>query len=772
MPKLAQVSVRLLGVFAVEAKTARTSPVLIRSRKARALFAYLAMKPDYRASREEVATLLWSDSLDAHARHSLSQCLTSLRQDLRLAPELLFVEREMIGIRAKDLSVDTRELLALAKSSKEEDLERAAELYRGEFLSDLTLDIEEFDSWGRQQRDLLAAAAARAFEALSRYADERGEGERAIDTAERLVALDSMREDWQRIALGLYARYRGREAALSRAKAFTELLKSDLGVAPDEDTRAMIDAIRRGEVPPAHPADRGKSEARLPRSSEGAPVENAVIAVAGEEPHPVVPPTRSLAHGQSESVAAKASVRDHRWAGVAAMVALVFGTLGALVFAPGSQYLLQLAAPQSPAALDAIGPVEHPPPDATALTNSAVVPVVVLPFTVGAGQVSQDRSIAEALTHDLIGYLARYPALRVISNHTSDLYRDRQVDVATIGAELGVHHAIVGHVQGDEGRLTVTFHLVDTATRLELWSDHVQRERGEPMLVADEITRGIARALNIQITYAQARRDRNTHDPEVEISDLIARGRAAEQLGPRRESLSEALRLFDQALQRYPHYIPAMVGVARVEVVAANNLVELDPPVDLDRAERLLKAVLEREPNSAPAHYNLGLLQKHRRQYEASIQSFQRALELNPSFLASHAQIGVLLTRLGRVPEGFERIQYALRVGPKEPARGYWYEFAGQVELDLRHYETALDWFLRADAFMPGCPVVQLWIVSAYAALGDDAAAAKYAAAFKKLAPSVAQSLLEHPAEHSIGIALQRINLLERVQRALSARPS
>src|SRR5262249_47434848 len=158
-----------------------------------------------------------------------------------------------------------------------------------------------------------------------------------------------------------------------------------------------------------------------------------------------------------------------------------------------------------------------------------------------------------------------YPTLRVISHQTSDLYRDRQVDIATVGAELGVHHAIVGHVQGGDGGLTVTFHLVDAATRLDLWSDHVQRERGEPMLVADEIARGIARALNIQITYAEARREHNPHEPEVEISDLIARGRAAEQLGPRRETLSEALRLFDQALQRYPQYLPAMVGVARVE---------------------------------------------------------------------------------------------------------------------------------------------------------------------------------------------------------------
>jgi DNA-binding SARP family transcriptional activator len=436
MPKLTQVCVRLLGVFAVEATAPRSIPVLIRSRKGRALFAYLAMKADYRASREELATLLWSDSVDAQARHSLSH--------LRPTPELLFVEREIIGLRSKDLSVDAREFMALAKSPAEEGSGRATELYRGEFLPDLTLDIEEFDSWRRQQQDQLAAAAARVFETVSRYADERGEGERAIDAAELLLALDSTREDWQRVALAVYARYRGREAALSRAKALTELLKRDLGVSPDDDTRALIDAIRRGEIEPAYPADRRKSEVHLPRNPDGALVEAALIA--GENPRLDAPPTLPLAHGPSQVVAAKASVRGRRWVVVAAIAALAFGTLGALVFAPGSRHLLQLSVRQSP--VDAIEPVEHPPPDATALTNGSVMPVVVLPFTVGAGQAPQDRSIAEALTHDLIGYLARYPALRVNSNHTSDLYRDRQVDVAAVGAELGATMRSLGMFRG------------------------------------------------------------------------------------------------------------------------------------------------------------------------------------------------------------------------------------------------------------------------------------------------------------------------------------
>src|SRR5262249_59717082 len=112
-------------------KGGRPMALGLRSKKARALLAYLAMKPDWRASREELATLLWGDTSDAQARHSLRQCLLSLRQDLHLAPDLFDLGRDTVELRAQALSVDVRELAALAVSGEPGDLDRAAALWRG-----------------------------------------------------------------------------------------------------------------------------------------------------------------------------------------------------------------------------------------------------------------------------------------------------------------------------------------------------------------------------------------------------------------------------------------------------------------------------------------------------------------------------------------------------------------------------------------------------------------------------------------------------------------
>src|SRR5262249_9347564 len=142
MSKLSHVTLRLLGPFAIEANMGgRSIAISVRSRKARALLAYLAMKADYRARREELATLFWGDNRDALARHSLRQCLISLRQDLCLASEILMVDREAIGLRAQFVSVDARRFMSLARSAGGGGLPHAPERWEGACFSDLAFDV-------------------------------------------------------------------------------------------------------------------------------------------------------------------------------------------------------------------------------------------------------------------------------------------------------------------------------------------------------------------------------------------------------------------------------------------------------------------------------------------------------------------------------------------------------------------------------------------------------------------------------------------------------
>src|SRR5262249_58903395 len=104
----------------------------------------------------------------------------------------------------------------------------------------------------------------------------------AIAPAERLVALEPTREDRQRTALKLFARHKGRQAALSRAKLLIDLLRSDLGVSPEVATRTLIDAIKRGDFEPAHAPDLERLAVQSVAKPAGLP-DTAPIALAPSE---------------------------------------------------------------------------------------------------------------------------------------------------------------------------------------------------------------------------------------------------------------------------------------------------------------------------------------------------------------------------------------------------------------------------------------------------------------------------------------------------------
>src|SRR6185436_9899145 len=101
---MAQLAIRLLG--GLQTERGPGAPLLIRRRKARALLAYLAVRPGSEHSRETLAGLLWSGMAEEHARHNLRQTLLALRQTLAMEPAPLASEGEMVALDPAAVVVD------------------------------------------------------------------------------------------------------------------------------------------------------------------------------------------------------------------------------------------------------------------------------------------------------------------------------------------------------------------------------------------------------------------------------------------------------------------------------------------------------------------------------------------------------------------------------------------------------------------------------------------------------------------------------------------
>ena len=239
---MAHLDVRLLGGF--EARLDSGQKIALSTRKAEALLAYLALAPGKARSRDQLADLLWSDRAGAQAKSSLRQALTALRRGLQEnGSPVLATEGESVALDAGAVAVDVLEFERLAGNGSNGNLVRAERLYQGPLLDGLTVRDPSFNEWLTQERARLHELAVQAVERLLAGLLRAGDHEAAVATAQRLQALDPLRESTYRTLMRLYAEQDQRGLAARQFERCRDVLARELGVEPAPATRRLYKEI-------------------------------------------------------------------------------------------------------------------------------------------------------------------------------------------------------------------------------------------------------------------------------------------------------------------------------------------------------------------------------------------------------------------------------------------------------------------------------------------------------------------------------------------------
>ena len=234
-------SINILGSLVIESDDCRLGKV---PKKARALLGYLAAHGGQAISRERLSDLLWPYQGSEQARHSLRNCLLELRKALGPSGARYLVA-DFANCRIQDVVVDLDSFEGLSRSQHRAELQAAADLYRAEFLADFDIDSEPFQEWLAAERDRTLSLVCDILHRLTAKQDAAGELDAAIQSGRRLVALDPLSEFGQRALMRAYARAGRRGEALRQYKSCAEILKRELGVAPDAETQALANEIAR-----------------------------------------------------------------------------------------------------------------------------------------------------------------------------------------------------------------------------------------------------------------------------------------------------------------------------------------------------------------------------------------------------------------------------------------------------------------------------------------------------------------------------------------------
>lgn len=241
---MTKLALQLLGDYQIHDESGAL--VTLSAKKSQALIAYLATKPAQRVSRDKVANLLWSSTGPEQARQSLRQLLSTLRKELtHISPEqkILIEESDFLGVDGSLVVADVPQFETLLAAGTEDSLRKAIDLYRGDFLDAFSITEERFDQWVTGERDRLRRAALRAHTYLIEILAKEGTLDDAIGVAQSALRIDPVHEAMCRTLMKLYMQSGDLAAALQQYDSCSRILKRELGVEPDAETRALQQQI-------------------------------------------------------------------------------------------------------------------------------------------------------------------------------------------------------------------------------------------------------------------------------------------------------------------------------------------------------------------------------------------------------------------------------------------------------------------------------------------------------------------------------------------------
>ncbi|KAB2866990.1 MAG: hypothetical protein F9K46_01230 [Anaerolineae bacterium] len=231
--------------------------VKIERRKALALVAYLALSEQMQ-SREVIASLLWPDQDEGHARSALRSALRALTKVVDI--EWIQADRMTIGLKREVVWVDViafqKLLTANSAHPHSSDsickdcvdfYQQAATLYSDDFLIGFNLpDDLEFENWQLAQREWLRREYADVQRRLAHYYADLDQYEQAIRHAIQWLAVDTLHEPAHRHLMRLYAANGQRSEAFRQYRQCVEVLDSELATPPESETTRLFEAIQQG----------------------------------------------------------------------------------------------------------------------------------------------------------------------------------------------------------------------------------------------------------------------------------------------------------------------------------------------------------------------------------------------------------------------------------------------------------------------------------------------------------------------------------------------
>ena len=298
------------------------------------------------------------------------------------------------------------------------------------------------------------------------------------------------------------------------------------------------------------------------------------------------------------------------------------------------------------------------------IPHSNDISIAVLPFSNMSGS-DQNEYFSDGITEDILTLLSKIDGFSVTSRTSVMQYKNTKKSMRKIGKELAVEHLLEGSVRRDGNKVRITAQLIDAERDEHLWAKTYDKEIDNIFEVQSEVAKDIAQHLKKNLSPS----DHVMIDAKP-TSNVVAYEEYKKGLkyyrNYNKEDNDSSIICFNKALNADPEYAFAFAGLgdAYAQKAFHNNM---DQAL-LDSSAMFSQIAVSLDPNLSAGYKSLGLAYHYKGEKENALESYHKAIELDPYNDMASNNIGQIEIEKGNYREGYKWAKHTLDINKTVPS--------------------------------------------------------------------------------------------------------
>ncbi len=290
--------------------------------------------------------------------------------------------------------------------------------------------------------------------------------------------------------------------------------------------------------------------------------------------------------------------------------------------------------------------------------------IAVLPF-VNMSADPENEYFSDGITEEIINALTTVKGLKVIARTSSFAFKNKNIDVRTIGDQLGVSTILEGSVRKAKNRVRITVQLISTSDGTHFWSKNFDRELEDIFALQDEISLHIADQIRENFGHLNIQ-EHLIEEPtqNMDAYNLYLKGRYHHLMWDG-EGIANAIGLYEQCVAKDTSFALPYFGLAYGYAMHGswgNN------KYALQLSEENLSKGFNLDKQSCIGFFSKATLSFWGQwDFINGHKYFQKAIELNPSYTEAEEGLCELYTAVGYFEKALWHADNILKINPLSP---------------------------------------------------------------------------------------------------------